>query len=121
MEDKLAKEKDENGQLKYGNAHIMCNLFSIKAIEKISEEHLKYHKTIKKNSYIDENGNEVIPTNPNSYKFESFIFDSFEFFDNIAILNTKREDEFAPIKNKEGSDSPKTAKELYEKYWNSKK
>ena len=121
LEDKLAKEKDENGQLKYGNAHIMCNLFSIKAIEKISEEHLKYHKTIKKNSYIDENGNEVIPTNPNSYKFESFIFDSFEFFDNIAILNTKREDEFAPIKNKEGSDSPKTAKELYEKYWNSKK
>ena len=23
-----------------------------------------------------------------------------------------------PVKNKEGVDSPKTAKELYEKYWN---
>ena len=65
---------------------------------------------------IDENGKEVVPIEPNSYKFESFIFDAFEFFDDIAILRGKREDDFAPVKNKEGVDSPKTAKELYEKY-----
>ncbi len=41
------------------------------------------------------------------------------FFDDIAILRGKREEDFAPVKNKEGVDSPKTAKELYEKYWNS--
>ena len=62
--------------------------------------------------------NEIIPEEPNSYKFESFIFDAFEFFDNIAILRGKREDDFAPVKNKDGVDSPKTAKELYEKFWN---
>ena len=66
---------------------------------------------------IDENGKEVVPDSPNSYKFEAFIFDSFELFDDIAILRGKREDDFAPVKNKEGVDSPKTAKELYEKYW----
>ena len=66
----------------------------------------------------DENGKEIIPEKPNSYKFESFIFDAFEFFDDIAILRGKREDDFAPVKNKEGVDSPKTAKELYEKFWN---
>jgi hypothetical protein len=71
--------------------------------------------------YIDENGKEIIPTEPNSYKFESFIFDAFEFFDDIAILRGKREDDFAPVKNKDGVDSPKTAKELYEKYWNKMK
>ena len=71
--------------------------------------------------YIDENGREIIPEEPNSYKFESFIFDSFEFFDDIAILRGKREDDFAPVKNKEGVDSPKTAKELYEKYWERQK
>ena len=115
---KMAEQRDRNSELKYGESHIMCNLYTIDAIEKISNEILMYHSAHKKNSYIDENGNEIIPEEPNSYKFESFIFDAFEFFDNIAILRGKREDDFAPVKNKEGVDSPKTAKELYEKFWN---
>ena len=118
LPEKMAEEVDDNGELKYGESHIMCNLYTIDAIEKASMEPLMYHSAFKKNSYIDENGNEVIPTEPNSYKFESFIFDAFEFFDDIAILRGKREDDFAPVKNKDGVDSPKTAKELYEKYWN---
>lgn len=118
LPEEMAEETDMNGELKYGESHIMCNLYTIDAIEKISQEILMYHSAFKKNSYIDENGKEVIPEEPNSYKFESFIFDAFEFFDDIAILRGKREDDFAPIKNKEGADSPKTAKELYEKYWN---
>ena len=117
LPEKMAEEVDENGELKYGESHIMCNLYTIDAIEKISKEILMYHSAHKKNSYIDEYGKEVIPTEPNSYKFESFIFDAFEFFDDIAILRGKREDDFAPVKNKEGVDSPKTAKELYEKFW----
>ncbi len=118
LPEKMAEEVDENGELKYGESHIMCNLYTIDAIEKASKEILMYHSAFKKNSYIDEDGKEVVPTEPNSYKFESFIFDAFEFFDDIAILRGKREDDFAPVKNKEGVDSPKTAKELYEKYWN---
>ena len=118
MPDKLAEEVDEDGELKYGEAHIMCNLYTIEAIEKISKETLIYHSAFKKNAYIDENGKEIIPTEPNTYKFESFIFDAFELFDDIAILRGKREEDFAPVKNKEGVDSPKTAKELYEKFWN---
>ena len=118
MPDKMAEEIDSDGELKYGEAHIMCNLYTIEAIEKISKETLIYHSAFKKNAYIDENGKEVITTEPNSFKFESFIFDAFELFDDIAILRGKREDDFAPVKNKEGVDSPKTAKELYEKFWN---
>ena len=118
---KMAEEVDSDGELKFGESHIMCNLYTIDAIEKISKEPLIYHTAFKKNSYIDENGKEVIPTEPNSYKFESFIFDAFEFFDDIAILRGKREDDFAPVKNREGVDSPKTAKELYEKYWQNRK
>ena len=118
LPEKMAEQVDKKGQLKYGESHIMCNLYTIEAIEKISQEPLMYHCAFKKNSYIDENGKEVIPEEPNSYKFESFIFDAFEFFDDIAILRGKREDDFAPVKNKEGVDSPKTAKELYEKFWN---
>ncbi len=121
LPEKMAEEVDDNGELKFSESHIMCNLFTIEAIEKISKEPLIYHSAFKKNSYIDENCKEIIPDKPNSYKFEAFIFDSFELFDDIAILRGKREDDFAPVKNKEGVDSPKTAKELYEKYWERQK
>lgn len=121
LPEKMSEEVDVNGELKFGESHIMCNLFKIDAIEKVSKEPLIYHSALKKNSYIDEDGKEVIPNEPNSYKFEAFIFDSFEVFDDIAILRGKREDDFAPVKNKEGVDSPKTAKELYEKYWERQK
>lgn len=121
LPEKMAEETDSDGELKFGESHIMCNLYTIEAIEKISKEILMYHSAFKKNSYIDLDGKEIIPQEPNSYKFESFIFDAFEFFDDIAILRGKREDDFAPVKNKDGVDSPKTAKELYEKFWNREK
>ena len=119
LPEKMAEEIDDDGELRYGESHVMCNLFTIDAIEEISKQPLIYHSAIKKNSYLDENGKEVVPTEKNCYKFEAFIFDAFTFFDDIAILRGKREEDFAPVKNKEGVDSPKTARELYEKYWNS--
>ena len=67
--------------------------------------------------YLDEDGNFVKATVPNAYKFEQFIFDSFKLFDNISILRGKREEDFAPVKNMVGEDSPETAKKLYENYW----
>ena len=55
----------------------------------------------------------VKPEKPNAYKYEKFIFDAFENLDNMSILRVKREDEFAPLKNSDGEDSPDTARELY--------
>lgn len=107
---------DEAGEFLYGESHIMCNLFSLEAIEKASTKELKYHVAVKKFKYIDENGKLVNPTEPNCYKFEKFVFDSFGLFDEIAILRGKREEDFAPIKNAEGQDSPETAQKLYENY-----
>jgi len=46
----MAEEIDLNGELKYGEAHIMCNLYTIEALEKISQETLMYHSAYKKNS-----------------------------------------------------------------------
>ena len=69
----------------------------------------------------DENGNLVVPDKPNAYKFEAFIFDAFESLDDMSILRVKREDEFAPLKNAQGEDSPDTARQLYIDYINRKK
>jgi len=107
---------NEHGEMVFGEAHIMCNLYNIEAIEKASSKELKYHVAEKKANYINEKGELIIPKEENCYKFEKFIFDSFCLFDEISILRGIREEDFAPIKNKEGTDSPATAKKLYEAY-----
>lgn len=116
LSEEMANLRDDNNELLYGESHIMCNLFSIKALEEIANKELPYHVAVKKVShYID--GKLIEPEEPNAYKSEQFIFDGFEFFENITLLRGKREDNFAPVKNKEGEDSPKTAIELYNNYW----
>ena len=35
--DEMAEARDENGELLYGESHILCNLFNIKAIEEIAK------------------------------------------------------------------------------------
>ncbi len=113
----IAQARNNNGELVFGESHIMCNLFNIDAIKKCAQKELEYHIAKKKSNYLDGNGNFVEAEKPNAYKFEQFIFDSFKFFTDITILRGKREEDFAPIKNKEGKDSPVTAKQLYENYW----
>ncbi len=117
LPDQLAEETDEEGELLYGESHIMCNLYSIKALEIIADKNLPYHSAYKKASYIDIDGNLIKPDTPNAYKYEEFIFDGFNYFENITILRGKREEDFAPIKNKEGIDSPETAIKLYNDFW----
>ena len=117
---KMANEKDENGNLIYAESHINCNMFNIKGIEKIGNSKLPYHSAFKKATYLNENGEIIKPNEPNAYKFESFIFDSFSKLDDMLIFRVKREEEFAPVKNKEGTDSVDTAIELYNKYYRNK-
>ncbi len=117
--DEMAESTDKDGELLYGESHILCNLFSVDAIERMGSEPLPYHVAYKKAKYIDKDGNLVIPDSPNAYKFEAFLFDAFGEVDDMAVLRVKREDEFAPVKNSDsaGVDCPKTARELYKKFY----
>ena len=119
--DEMANAKNEDGELLYGESHILTNLFNIKALENISKNKLPYHSAFKKAKYMNSNGEVIKPETPNAYKFEAFIFDAFESLDDMSILRVKREDEFAPLKNAEGEDSPDTARQLYINYINNKK
>lgn len=123
LPEEMARQTDENGELKFGESHILCNLFNLKAIEKISKNILPYHAAFKKASYLNENGEAVIPEEPNAYKSEAFLFDAFEQLDNMEILRVKREEEFAPVKNSDekGVDCPKTARKLYMDYFEGRK
>ena len=112
----MAEAKDENGEFKFGESHILCNLFSLDAIEKMGKMEIPYHTAVKKATYLNEKGEKIVPDSPNAYKFEAFLFDTFSALDNMVVLRVKREEEFAPIKNAEGKDSPETAKKLYEAF-----
>ena len=114
--DEMAEAIDETGELLYGESHILCNLFSIEAIERMGSNPLPYHSAYKKATYIDKDGNKIVPDSPNAYKFEAFLFDAFGELDDMVILRVKREEEFAPVKNATGVDSPETARELYNNF-----
>lgn len=117
MTDELKEAVNENGELMYGEGHVLMNLFNISVIADIAKDNLKYHVAHKKCDYMNENGEMVKATEPNAYKFEAFLFDAFERLDEIGILRYHREECFAPIKNAKGNDSPDTARELYETYY----
>ena len=120
--DEMAEATDKDGELLYGESHILCNLFSVEAVERMGASPLPYHVAYKKAKYLDNDGNIVEPTSPNAYKFEAFLFDAFGEVDEMAVLRVKREEEFAPVKNADtaGVDCPKTARDLYEKFYNLK-
>ena len=118
--EEMAETTDENGELLYGESHILCNLFSVSAIERMGANPLPYHVAYKKATYMDKDGNIVIPDSPNAYKFEAFLFDAFGSVDDMAVLRVKREEEFAPVKNADsaGVDCPRTARKLYKAFYN---
>ena len=118
--DEMAEARSGDGELLYGESHILCNLFSIDAIERMGANPLPYHVAYKKATYIDKGGNLVVPDSPNAYKFEAFLFDAFGAVDEMAVLRVKREEEFAPVKNADSAevDCPRTARELYKKFYN---
>ena len=102
LTEEMRNDKNSEGDLIYGDANIVSHLLNINIIEKITSQKMQYHLEVKKGLY----------------KFESFVFDGFKVMDNMLVMRVKREEEFAPIKNREGVDSPATALEIYE---NSKK
>ncbi len=117
ISDEMANLRDDYGSLVYGDANAIFHLYNIEGLEKVSEVKLPYHIAVKKANYIDSNGKTVKAEKPNAYKFEMFIFDSYEMFEDVVVLRVKREEEFAPIKNAEGVDSPETALKLYRDYF----
>lgn len=117
ISNELAEAVDEKGELLFGESHILCNQFNIKILEELAKNKLPYHVAFKKATYMDEKGNIISPTELNAYKFEAFIFDAFSSIPEMLVMRVKREEEFAPVKNAEGVDSPETARKLYKDYF----
>ena len=57
------------------------------------------------------------PSEPNGYKFEKFIFDILPNAKKAAFLAFDQKDEFSPVKNAEGGDSPATCRADMQAKW----
>lgn len=115
LTDGMKTAKDDNGHDLYREINILAHIFSISAVEHVANKKLPYHRAFKKNTFVNEEGMKQVPESPNTFKFETFIFDAFSYFDNILLLRVKEEDEFAPIKDFNGPHNPEIAKEMYER------
>ena len=98
--EELTNKKDDFGNYIYRETNITYHLVSIDNVELFSNKKLKYHRAYKKNFFLDKNGVLLKPKTPNSFKFEKFIFDAFEYSDDM-LLYTTDENNFCPIKNVE--------------------
>ena len=112
--DKLAEKKNPDGSLVFHLGSIAIHIISVSVVEKLNAEciSLPLHRAVKKIPYIDEQGRYVESAEPNGVKLETFIFDAIPMASKSVILETKRSEEFAPVKNKTGVDSVGKAKQM---------
>jgi len=107
--------RDDSGDLVYNFSHICINNFTRQFLQDIAEHHvnkLRFHIARKKIPEANEAGVRTDPPKENGWKLEMFIFDTFSFSKKMVALEVNREEEFSPLKNKEGApkDSPETCK-----------
>lgn len=119
LADRERCQRDDDGQLTYraGNvaAHVLAaDLFCPK--EGSTAFEMPYHHAYKATPYV-RNGEKVIAEEPNAVKFESFLFDALPHSRNPVVLEVSRDEEFAPVKNLEGKDTPETCREALTQRW----
>jgi UDP-N-acetylglucosamine/UDP-N-acetylgalactosamine diphosphorylase len=107
------RETDASGQLRYLAGSIAIHLLDREFIRRMAAggdgAALPFHRADKKIPTIDASGAAVKPSKANGVKFEMFVFDALPFAKNPLVIETRRADDFSPVKNADGLDSPKTS------------
>jgi UDP-N-acetylglucosamine/UDP-N-acetylgalactosamine diphosphorylase len=113
LPDDLTNKTDARGKLVFGAGNPAIHLFDLGFLRRVTQgaTRLPFHIARKKVPHIDESGRPVTPAKENALKFEMFVFDALPMADRWLVMESPREDEFFPVKNAEGVDSPATAKQ----------
>ncbi|MDF1860280.1 MAG: UDPGP type 1 family protein [Verrucomicrobiales bacterium] len=116
LPDRLAGETTDDGELRFRAGSIAIHIFSRSFVDRLGSgidesAKLPFHLANKKVPFLDASGSLQEPTDPNAYKFEMFVFDALPFAKNPVIIETAREDDFSPVKNADGVDSPQTCRD----------
>jgi UDP-N-acetylglucosamine/UDP-N-acetylgalactosamine diphosphorylase len=110
---KLASQTDDSGRLRLWAGSPAIHLFDVAFLFRMTAdpESMPFHVARKKVPHIDARGQRVEPKTENALKFERFIFDVLPAAKRWAVVETLREEEFAPLKNASGADSPATTEQ----------
>ncbi|MDZ4689135.1 MAG: UTP--glucose-1-phosphate uridylyltransferase, partial [Planctomycetaceae bacterium] len=108
----VAALTDAAGQLRFWAGNTAMHVFDRAFLERaaVDEKALPFHIARKAVPYWTPSQGDVMPSKPNAIKFERFIFDVLPWAQRALIVEGDRADEFNPVKNRDGSDSPLTAK-----------
>ncbi|MCE9615691.1 MAG: UDPGP type 1 family protein [Lentisphaerae bacterium] len=98
-----------DGELLFRHGSVAIHAFDFGFLQRQAAVDLPLHLAHKKVAMCTADGVTVTPAKPNAYKFEKFIFDLLPNSERVFNLEFAREDEFSPVKNGEGEDSPATA------------
>ena len=116
MTKEQCERRAKNGKLYflYGSPaiHVFDRAFLAKEANRAMPLHLA-HKKIP----MVVNGKVVKPAEPNGYKFEKLIFDILPNAKRVACLAFDQKEEFSPVKNAEGGDSPATCRADMQAKW----
>ena len=114
LPDAQAQRKNPDGSLVFELGSIAIHMISVKFVEHLNADGfaLPIHRADKKIPYIDSDGSQITPTEPNGIKLETFVFDALPLAQKSVILQTLREEEFAPVKNASGVDSPQVTRQM---------
>jgi UDP-N-acetylglucosamine/UDP-N-acetylgalactosamine diphosphorylase len=109
----LARQTDDQGRLRIWAGSPAIHFFALDFLVRVTqgEARIPFHVARKKVPYLDEAGNAVQPTKENALKFEMFIFDVLPLARHWTVVETTRDEEFYPLKNATGTDSPETVKQ----------
>jgi phosphomannomutase len=86
----------------FNAGNILSHLFTMQSLKKLETEPLPWHVAVKRVCGVD-----------GTFKFEQLLFDAFPKLETMYLTGVLREEEFAPIKNAKGEDSPESAVEMY--------
>lgn len=109
----MSQMREADGQLRFWAGSTAIHLFNRSFLERVatSKSVLPWHRAIKKIPCLDEAGQQMTPDKENGVKFERFIFDTLPLAKVALIVETLRDEEFAPLKNKDGDFSAQYVKD----------
>lgn len=109
MPTELTNSLDAHGKLRFNAGSIAIHAISVEFMQRLTagDFALPFHRAKKKVPYwCDTQRKTVEPAEPNAIKFEAFIFDALSLAKKSLVMETSRTEEFAPLKNATGEDSP---------------
>jgi UDP-N-acetylglucosamine/UDP-N-acetylgalactosamine diphosphorylase len=110
----VARKKQSDGELLHAFGSIGVHIFCVEFVERIVTGTLRlpFHVAKKSIPCFNPENQEDKNFKTSGRKFEQFVFDSIPLATQSVFVETRRADEFAPLKNKNGEDSIASCREM---------